>query len=494
MDIPDRLPYEVMHRLYADVGPSIQREHNFRQAALVVSSKKSGTIRPFVRVHPLDLIVYQALVDQLAATIEGALPPSDRVGAYRQSLDPLNDNPFEGSPRNDQFQAEVSDAIEQAGSVFVLQTDISGYFLGISHLRMCADLWEVTDRPEVVSDLREVLSAWQKLGIRGLPQGLRPSSPLANFYLGSLDRALGSEVPFYRWADDMWAICPSFAQARRIQDQIERHLYAMGLTLNGEKTRILRAETALNMLEPAKARFEAKTEALLEDFFDGQDQGPYSVELEPPDPSEVERDVVISEMDRLTSALSDTDLPEDFHSDARQALSKLEAIGDAYAVDTIPQLLQRAPDLTDQALRYVVAAAKSIPKRAAAVFTALLSKEHAGRDHERLVACHRALSLPKKSASLAKPLGSLASRDTHALVRAKALVAWGRHSKPDEFDVVDRFLASAEPEWRTYAFVAIQRKDKVGRTSRMKKWGGGGGELGAVADQLGSNPIKWTRL
>lgn len=495
MDIPDRLPYEVLDRLFGDTGPPIGQEHNFHRAVLVVSSKQSGTIRPFVRVHPLDLIVYQALVDQLAPTIEAALPPSDRVGAYRQTLDEDSDHAFRADPRNDEFKAGISSAIEGMDSAYVLQTDISGYFLGISHERLRTELWEATDRPEAVSDLCELLAAWQDLGIRGLPQGLRPSSPLANFYLAPLDRLLGaSEVPFFRWSDDMWAICESFADARRVQDRIERHLYGIGLTLNGEKTKILRADTALARLKPAKERFERKRDELLDELLEGMEDDPYVDAAALPDPEDVERDVVISEVDRLTAALSEVDLPDNFHADWRQSLRELEAIEDPCAVAVVPALLRRAPDLIDHGLRYVVAVADSDPDAAAAVFTELLSREHSGRDHERLVACHRALSLPGTSAELAEPLGVLALKDDHPLVRAKALVAWGKHSKPSAFGVVDQFLAAAEPPWRVYAFVAMQRKKKAARRQRFDLWGGAGGGLGQLADTLDDRQIKWSKL
>ena len=352
MDVPDRLPYEVLHRLHGDEGPEISSEHHVHESILVVNSKKSGTIRPFVRLHPRDLIVYQALVDALAPTIEAALSPRDRVAAYRQTLTDENDA-FAGSPRNDEFRAGVSDAIEEAGHVYVLQTDISGYFLGIGAQRLAHELMELTDRPEVVTDLAEILQLWQGRGVRGIPQGIRPSSPLANLYLASLDRRLGRlGIPFYRWADDMWAICSSFSEARRVQDEIERHLYGIGLTLNGEKTRILRGSTAIRRLEPAKARFERRAEEAVEDATVFNE---YTEEIWLPDPEEVDVEVTHDEHDRLVRALGEDDLPDDFHGDMSYVYRRLEAVSDDYALTAVPNVLRRAPDLTDDAMRYVAA-------------------------------------------------------------------------------------------------------------------------------------------
>src|SRR4051794_18336120 len=86
LSVPDRLPFEVLARIYDDVAPPIRREHHLAPVTLVVSSKKSGTARPFVRASPRDVLLYQALVDDLASDIENALPPRDVVFAYRQDL------------------------------------------------------------------------------------------------------------------------------------------------------------------------------------------------------------------------------------------------------------------------------------------------------------------------------------------------------------------------------------------------------------------------
>lgn len=496
MDIPDRLPYEVLDRLVGDDGPTLRPEHNVHRTILVVSSKKSGTIRPFVRVHPRDLILYQALVDRLAATIESALPPSDRVGAYRQTLDSSADDAFAGSPRNDEFKVGIAGVIEASDTVYVLQADISGYFLGIEPARLRALLWEITDQPEAVSDLNELLVTWQTLGVRGLPQGLRPSSPLANFYLSSLDRRLGElDVPFYRWVDDLWAISDTYGGARRVQDEIERHLYALGLTLNGEKTRILRGSTARERLEPAKERFEQRKQAAVDEAFEALEDVAYFDEVILPDPNELERDVVHAEFDKQTTALAETDLPKDFYPDMAQLFRELEAMEDPYGFDEIPSILRRAPDLTNSALRYVTAVAAEDVAGAAEVLTSVIAPEHAARDHERLIACHRALSLPADGhAELANQLALLAIEDPHELTRAKALVAWGKHSDEGDFETADRFLEAADPHWRAYAFVAMQLKKASARDARYGRWGGAGGALGGLAKELSSSPIKWTKL
>ena len=368
----------------------MQQHHEVRPVLVVVSSKKSGTFRPFARLDPRDLVLYQALVDQLAPAIEEALPPRELVAAYRQSADD-SDDAFAGVLTNDEFKAGLSASIKASGRVYVLQTDISGYYLGIRSERL-RQLLEASDRADVVEDLIAALERWQELGVRGLPQGVGPSSPLANVYLASLDRLLGSmSVPFYRWVDDMWAICDSFGEARRVQDHIEQHLYAMGLTLNGEKTRILRAATAIARLEPATMRFEKKRERAMDATVPFVDE--YTGEEWLPDPADVDRDLTVEEYDRLTAGLEEDDLPPNFHADMGHLLRRLQSIEDPHAVASIPDVVRRAPDLADNAMRYVAGVASVDPSGAVSVFAEVLKKERFARDFEKLSTCHRALSL-----------------------------------------------------------------------------------------------------
>src|SRR4051794_36971374 len=44
-----------------------KEDHHLSALHLVMATKASGTVRPFVRIAPGDLLLYQALVDALAA-------------------------------------------------------------------------------------------------------------------------------------------------------------------------------------------------------------------------------------------------------------------------------------------------------------------------------------------------------------------------------------------------------------------------------------------
>ena len=121
--------------------------------------------------------------------------------------------------------------------------------------------------------------------------------------------------------------------------------------------------------------------------------------------------------------------------------------------------------------------------------------ERFARDFEKLNVCHRALKLPPHATSdLDERLAHLAMNDGHPLIRAKALLGWGRHARAADFGAADKFLAGCRPEWRVYALTAIQGKTRAARDERYREWAGEGSGLGGVAAMLKSEPIAWTKL
>jgi hypothetical protein len=101
-DVADRLPFEVLKRLFGERGPTPSPDQHLQPVTLVFSPKKSATSRPLVRLSSRDLLLYQALVDRLAPDIEGALPPRDVVFAYRQTLGREHDA-FAGTPSREDY-------------------------------------------------------------------------------------------------------------------------------------------------------------------------------------------------------------------------------------------------------------------------------------------------------------------------------------------------------------------------------------------------------
>lgn len=206
MDVPDRLPYELADRVW-DSSPELSVEHDIQPVHLVMATKVgTQTIRPFVRPHVRDMLLFHALMDALRDPIESALPDRDTVFSYRvSSLE--HDDPFDGSPRWRDFSTEAKSGIAASPDAYVVRGDVSSFFLTVDLDRLDRDLLEVGADPLVVEDLSSLLHGWHHQGVRGLPQGVPASGALANLYLRALDHRLREKaVSYWRYSDDFVAI------------------------------------------------------------------------------------------------------------------------------------------------------------------------------------------------------------------------------------------------------------------------------------------------
>lgn len=503
-DVPDRLPFEVLDRI-TDGSPSLTTEHHLRPVHLVMATKPSGVFRPFVRMSAVDLLLYQALVDALAPDIEQALGPRDRVFAYRQDLSG-NDDPFAGSPSWGNFMTSVKARLESDGWLarwplarsqraqgYVLTTDVASFFIYIDVDELERRLLAISQQSGVVRDLGALLRTLQQLGVRGLPQGVPASSPLGNFYLNELDRALlAAGVEYRRYMDDTWMFVDSYAEGRRLQDKVERLLYEDRLSLGGEKVRIRRAATAHREAESAEERLRLRREAmLLEATGDAYEAGE-EIDI---DAAEIDEAAVHEEYDELLEGLHADQFARSSRSRFRAVYRELERGQDPYAVDEVPEVLTRLPDLTADAVRYVARAARADPESAHDALLTTTEPNRFHRESEWVHICRAILWFPERpSTALADRMRAVAETHEHPLVRARALLAWGAQSATDDFSAVDAFWPGAEAPWRQYVLVAIQDKEADGRNARYDRWSGEERFLRSVADHLRTQRFRWTKL
>ncbi len=501
IDVPDRLPFEVLNRVYKARPPRLEQNHHLSPVEVVFSSKKSGTSRPFVRNSPRDVLLYQALLDRLASDIEKSLPSRDVVFAYRQTTGP-EENAFAGTPGHraylERHQAILSHPFE---AVYSVTADIAGYFFHVDIDELERRLLTISAEVDAARDVADLLRGWQSLGVRGLPQGLRPSSPLGNVFLLPLDRMLLDQgLTHVRWMDDFVISADSFHEARSIQDDVEKVLYDLGLTLASDKTRILRWDVAIKESEDAKDELTRLKESrrrgaedLAAETLQWMDYPPD--EPEPIDPDQLDLETTVERYDELLASLNDVDLPKRFQPLTAAALRELKALKHPHALDQIPHLLTRAPDLTRDALSYVAAVSLTEPDVATSVFAALLDSNRFLRDFEKLELCQAILAFPEATNDkLAKPLGRWALKAEHDLVRARALLAWGVQSSKHDFSVADQFWRTARPQWQPYVLVAVQRKDDKERDERYKRWSSSGRFLDRLSTLLRRQPIAWRKL
>lgn len=494
IDVPDRLPFEVVDRVTGGV-PQLSSNHHLRPVTTVMATKGSGTVRPFVRLSPTDLFLYQALVDAISADLEAALGSRESVFAYR--LDTTgSDDAFAKSPKWDDFMTSVRETLEEGCYTHSLSGDIASYFVYIDIAELERRLLTVCSNTAAVLDLGDLLRGWQQLGVRGLPQGVPPSSPLGNFYLVPLDHALGSwGFEHRRYMDDFWVFAPSFEEARRVQDLVERLLYRDGLGLGGEKSRIRRVSTALEATETAQERIIARREAIAEQVLSQADSEYVDADDVELAEGEIDEAAVHGEYDELLEELRNDRYPPNVRARLIEVYRSLEKGRDTYAVSEVPDILLRMPDLTWPAVRYVASTRATEAELAEPVLLHLLDADRFHREQEWLHICRAGLLWRRHpSLELASRLAEVAVAHEHPLVRARALLAWGKLSKDNDFDLADRYWRSGGRIWQPYVLLALQHKQIAERDRRYEDWSGEGRFLRRLAEAIQGQPFPWREL
>lgn len=274
-ELVDRLPFEVTNRLvnagYADLT-SLTAEVSPGAPTVYFAPKESRTLRPFVALSPRDLLLYQALVDQVTPALLSVLPPEDVVFAYRPT-DLGQSRSIENRQWSD-FQKRARIGLEGRFS-HILETDVAGFFLHIKPDVIIRRLLSVGADELVCSDLDDLLRHFAVDGVQGLPQGVAASSALSNLALLPLDREMqGSWDVYFRWSDDIRYLAASYSDGYAVQERIEKILYREGFSLGGGKTWIRKATTALSRMTDLQASLDAIRDEKLRTAM--SDAGPYA--------------------------------------------------------------------------------------------------------------------------------------------------------------------------------------------------------------------------
>ncbi len=245
---PDPLNHrDFRHRLQdqlARIRFAVERDHYIPAEALPYEVPKPGFfIRPASYLATRDRVLYQALIDSIAARIDEGLSPPNVVFSFRLDAGGHASRMFRpGVARWLEFRNEIRRAYLDEGYQFFVNADVNAYFECIEHTRL-HDLLLSFEVPRAVVDLLiRVISYWSQRG-RGLPQGCDPSSMLGNCFLDPLDKHMQrAGVRFFRFNDDICIFGRSSAEVRRAQQLLERELRDQGLNIQTKKTDLYQGE------------------------------------------------------------------------------------------------------------------------------------------------------------------------------------------------------------------------------------------------------------
>jgi len=180
----------------------------------------------------------------------------DRVvqGALRLILEPIFEADFSGSSYGARPERSAHQAIEKVCTglrqrrLLVVDVDLSRYFDSLRHGPVLGKVARRVSDGRVLALVKQFL---ESTGERGVPQGSPLSPLLANLALSDLDHALDRGAGFLayaRYLDDMVVLVPDSERGRRWADRalerIRLEAEALGVSLNAEKTRIVRVTDA----------------------------------------------------------------------------------------------------------------------------------------------------------------------------------------------------------------------------------------------------------
>jgi hypothetical protein len=211
-------------------------------------AKAVGLTRPLAYIHPLDLLLYKAIVSTAEASLLGGMPTWSRPGRFDARTDdeaPAESGWFRSFLRR---QGQIW-RITQNHDV-VVETDIANYFPYI-HLPTVSAIMLENSRlsQRVVRVLEHMLTVFSPMTeyrtrpTLGLPQdGFDCSRVIAHAYLKAVDDEFqdeGGQDRYSRYMDDIVIGANSneeaLGQVQRVQLALER----VGLYPNTAKTRIL---------------------------------------------------------------------------------------------------------------------------------------------------------------------------------------------------------------------------------------------------------------
>ena len=203
--------------------------------------------RQVTLIEPFWNAYYLALVLSLADAIESVrMPVTDRsVFSYRYNPDTKQSSLFQKITWNDYRRQCVELAQDYE---HIVLTDISDFYPRVNHHRLENALKQIPSSGDTTSRILRLLTTFSHRQSYGLPVGGPASRILAELSLADVDRHLRSVgTVFCRYADDFTLFCSSKSAALKALVGLSEALSLEGLSLQKQKTRIMRRAEFLQM-------------------------------------------------------------------------------------------------------------------------------------------------------------------------------------------------------------------------------------------------------
>jgi hypothetical protein len=235
------------------VGRRMDDELLFSDAKDFPLPKASGRLRQLKVLNPLDELVLRTYVGRVSESVVTVTHSSN-------VLNGIISNPGPGwysadfrtqSARRRQLQRSYYNDPSTAAVGFF---DVRDFYKSCDH-RVLADLLTAARAPSGAVALLTLLLDRLFPSRVGLPVGFEGSGPLANLYLGGVDRYLDLRgLHFVRWTDDIDVFLNDSASWPGVRSDVEDRLADVGLALNVLKTTMqMKGDAAAHrLLDPGR--------------------------------------------------------------------------------------------------------------------------------------------------------------------------------------------------------------------------------------------------
>ncbi len=329
-EIPDPILHHDLAATWADVRENLlealaQGRYSPRQVEVIDLPKDRLAVRPLARLHPVDQLLYEALVIALQPDLDRSIPRSVYSSRWSRRRNHLL-NPVGSWLR---MQSRGRTFHRRHPGLLMAKTDISSFYEHVDVALLTDALRGLLgDRP-VVDVLADFLRNFAEQNqVWGLPQGSDASGVLANVYLLPIDLHLRDRgYTYFRYSDDILIFGPDWNTLRQELIRITQLLRGLRLHLASSKTRIVRGGHVLGEFE------EADKDAIK-----------YGLDVGLPGANDELRalfDAAVADAGELRSR------------DVKFSLTQMARLRDDHAVDWLIGHLSAVPHLAREVVRYL---------------------------------------------------------------------------------------------------------------------------------------------
>jgi hypothetical protein len=439
--------------------------------------KGRGFTRPGSILHPIDRVVYQALADAVAPTLESHL---DRNRSFAQVITDVTstEHLFEYPQESwEQHQNKLSTMCKQGG--YFVKADVANYFERIPQHHLVNLMYAADCKTEIVKLIEEILLAFQERNSYGIIQGVFPSDLFGNFFLSDLDAFCElHDIESSRYVDDVYMRFETEKEAYKGLMKLIGRLRRDGLHLNEYKSGIhtadelIKEETEIDqMFAEVRQEIEAEISADAGYGFD--------VEWELDDAEETEEEEIDEEELHIAAVARLYSLIEEYpyQSDKIEkfCLPLLRAANSDVAVDRSLESITSRPDMTKLHLSYLSKFTPTSPRLVKKLEDLLVGRDIVS-DYQLMYLLGALMNCKDPQRSTTNiALNILQNKTYPQELRSVTAIFAAKHGNPQQQRTV-RIAYEEEPSMYVRAAILYASRHFVTAEQRTckKAWGGHG--------------------